>query len=433
MLWVLPALAWLARPRRAPIWKLGAGLLILVSIAVQLLGILVPVSRYYTFLAQASILPWQEALWAWTWSPIPRHLTLLDLSNLDITWLTYADTGWPVLVLAFALVALGTLWTRPAFWRFASWCHVRSNGMIFASILIIALGLGLHSLRDDARYTGHRVDVMQLLAALEAEVNPTDVIFLDNKDYQLAFLNYFKSPALFITLPNAPGERHNPDMIPAVVSDKTADLLAKQTVFVLDWAARHFDRLWLVTGYGPFVTFALRPTEHYLVENHFPIQRLEHGQFARAIAFATYPAPQGAPSTPSGQHFAEKLELVGYDLPQGTRFRPGAVLPLSLVWSPLTPIDMDYNVSVRLVDENGNLPAQRDGPFQDTFGFTSRWEPGRQYRDNHGLQLPANLPPGRYTLQVAVYAWQTGERLPVFSSDGAPLGDSVSLALITIE
>ena len=30
------------------------------------------------------------------------------------------------------------------------------------------------------------------------------------------------------------------------------------------------------------------------------------------------------------------------------------------------------------------------------------------YRDNHGLQLPVDVPPGTYLIQVVVYDWREG-------------------------
>ena len=63
----------------------------------------------------------------------------------------------------------------------------------------------------------------------------------------------------------------------------------------------------------------------------------------------------------------------------------------------------------------------------------SGWSPGALMRDNHGLELPASLPPGDYALWAVVYWWQTPtERLPVTSSAGLSLGDHALIATVTV-
>lgn len=74
---------------------------------------------------------------------------------------------------------------------------------------------------------------------------------------------------------------------------------------------------------------------------------------------------------------------------------------------------MDYSISLSLLDEFGNLVAQSDGPAQapDTPEQMSAWQPGAYYEDYRTLTLPEQLASRDYQLVVAVYDWQTGERL----------------------
>jgi hypothetical protein len=70
----------------------------------------------------------------------------------------------------------------------------------------------------------------------------------------------------------------------------------------------------------------------------------------------------------------------------------------------------------------------------NSFGHTQYWRSGSYHRDNHGLAIPDDIPPGEYELWVIVYWWQTPEdRLPVTGSDGASLGDYAVLTTITVE
>ena len=78
------------------------------------------------------------------------------------------------------------------------------------------------------------------------------------------------------------------------------------------------------------------------------------------------------------------------------------------------------------MDAGGALRAQQDGPGVAGFQSTSTWQPGATIQDNHGLALPEDLPPGRYTLCAALYDWQTLERLPATGPDGQPLRDNLA-------
>jgi hypothetical protein len=218
-----------------------------------------------------------------------------------------------------------------------------------------------------------------------------------------------------------------------VISDNPADLLGYGAPYALDWAAGRYRSVWIVMRYGLFHTFALRPAERYLVDRYFPVAAIETDAAARAVRFAAVRAPEGPPSLLCDCVFGDQLALAGFDLPQGDDYNAGEVVPVSLVWRPLNSMSVDYNVSVQVADRNGFPVAQHDGPPQGTFGYTSRWEVGAQYRDNHGIQLPNELPPGMYTLQVIVYNWRDGRRLPVTSSDGATRGDLAVLMTITVE
>jgi hypothetical protein len=83
--------------------------------------------------------------------------------------------------------------------------------------------------------------------------------------------------------------------------------------------------------------------------------------------------------------------------------QPGGTVAVGLVWTDLRPLADDYTVFVHLDDLAGHLQAQQD--MQPVTGLqpTSHWKPGDQIVDHHALQLPANLPPGDYKLNVGLY------------------------------
>lgn len=97
---------------------------------------------------------------------------------------------------------------------------------------------------------------------------------------------------------------------------------------------------------------------------------------------------------------------------------PGKDAHIMLWWSADTPPGVDYSVSVFLLDESGALRAQHDGYPDDGAAPTSGWSPGALIFDAHTLKLPADLPPGVYTVGVKLYTYWDGAALP--TADGQP-------------
>jgi len=122
----------------------------------------------------------------------------------------------------------------------------------------------------------------------------------------------------------------------------------------------------------------------------------------------------------------EQVLLVGYDLPQ-TTVHAGTRMWVTLYWEALQPMNQDYSVFVHLVDNRGVTIAQRDswpGAGNDP---TSDWQVGQVRRDVHPLDVPMSLlAQGPCRLQVGLYDYATGQRLPVHAQDTGA-GDLVIL------
>ncbi len=114
--------------------------------------------------------------------------------------------------------------------------------------------------------------------------------------------------------------------------------------------------------------------------------------------------------------FGGQVALAGYRLdpsePQDiTVVRPGGTLSVSLLWQATHVMTSSYAVFVHLVDAAGKRWTQHDGiPFGGIYP-TTHWEAGELVRDVHVLDLPTNLPSGRYTLRVGLYDTATQARL----------------------
>jgi len=136
--------------------------------------------------------------------------------------------------------------------------------------------------------------------------------------------------------------------------------------------------------------------------------------------------PTRPPSTqtayPVGARLGESLTLVGVDL-SATDVSAGDVVTVTLVWRAEAEAASDYTVFIHLVDAGERLVAQTDAPPLDGAYPTSWWMPGEVVRDPHRLPLPADLPPGRYTLRVGLYEPAVGARLVATDAEGNRFAD----------
>ena len=97
------------------------------------------------------------------------------------------------------------------------------------------------------------------------------------------------------------------------------------------------------------------------------------------------------------------LELVGYQL-EIKPYNTGAHVPLIITWRALTDVPHDYSISLHLLDEAWNSAWSRDiqSPVMGMYA-TSRWVEGEVVQDYHEIDIPRDLPSGRYLWTVVVY------------------------------
>jgi len=127
----------------------------------------------------------------------------------------------------------------------------------------------------------------------------------------------------------------------------------------------------------------------------------------------------------------DSARLLGYDLAPG-QIGPGETLDLTLYWQALGPTDTSCTVFVHLLNEDGEIVAQRDSvPGQGTLPTTS-WVEGEVVTDIYELAMPSEISPGSYTLIVGMYEASTAERLPVCDTADRLLGDHVELSEVTL-
>jgi hypothetical protein len=138
-------------------------------------------------------------------------------------------------------------------------------------------------------------------------------------------------------------------------------------------------------------------------------------------------------ATPVGATFGTGLHLRGYSL-----VREANQLIVTPSWDVRAPIDRDLFVFIYLYDANGSRVAQIDVPPGGASAPpTSAWIPGTQIAVPLPIELPAELPAGRYRLALGLYNPTDFVRLPLSNGpafDPVIAGaDAVSLGELAIE
>jgi hypothetical protein len=449
MLLVLPVLDHLLHPpsdaQNLNLKRAVVGLLIAVSVGLQLLSLVIPYTDLYNELDRVQTesleefdsvdtmsLAWLPENWLWSQSSIPYHLSHLRWDQLDTSW-RFAPSAAIPLVLIGVLIVVGSvagillLRGKAAGRVSSSLIAVTIGGSLLA--LVIISGVMLWSLRNDGRYIGSRQDVVTLIDDLNTTVRTDDVVFLNGREYMLLFMNWFKAGAYTVALPTPQREEYEPGEAKPTF-EQLVENLGEPTAAVVNWAGQTHDRVWVVMQTGPFIPFAMRPLEQYAATTLYPAQDISISPQSRAVLFAaapTDPAINERVELNPPLLFDEKMQLVSVDFPSGGSMQAGELLPISLNWIPAYEITVNYQVSVQLLNEAGDFVLQRDSQPQGGFGLTISWQPGETMIDHHALLLPDDLPQGEYTLQLVLYDLETQARFAVrqgeqvFEGSAAPV------------
>ncbi len=164
----------------------------------------------------------------------------------------------------------------------------------------------------------------------------------------------------------------------------------------------------VIVGFYPWGEMSSRlpaySAEGQLIGDHFGLV---------PIKIAPAKPPCYSPQYPLQVNFADKIVLIGYDLPQET-IKAGKTLYLTLYFQGQAEMDEDYTIFVHLLDEESQIAAQRDSQPQSGNYPTSIWDIDEVVKDEYEMTLKPDMPPGTYRLEVGLYLLTTGERLPAF-------------------
>jgi len=95
-----------------------------------------------------------------------------------------------------------------------------------------------------------------------------------------------------------------------------------------------------------------------------------------------------------------RIDLRGVALGEAQR---GADLPLVLYWQTPAVVADSYTVFTQLFAPDGQMAAQQDNLPVNGLAPTNTWAPNQPVRDAYRLSIPADAPPGLYTLHIGLY------------------------------
>jgi 4-amino-4-deoxy-L-arabinose transferase-like glycosyltransferase len=140
-----------------------------------------------------------------------------------------------------------------------------------------------------------------------------------------------------------------------------------------------------------------------------------------------------APQRIVGARLGDVIELVGYDT-----VREGDAIALTVYWGSVAETRDNYTVFVHLVGAinpatGSPVWAQDDTrPGRGSYP-TARWQAGEVVIDEYRLALPPNLPRGEYRIEIGMYTFETGARVRIIGTNGAPMeSDRVVLERISL-
>ncbi|MBI5670389.1 MAG: hypothetical protein HZC41_20540 [Chloroflexi bacterium] len=128
------------------------------------------------------------------------------------------------------------------------------------------------------------------------------------------------------------------------------------------------------------------------------------------------PDQPAAMQTPVNVRFGDTFALLGYTLEQ-TSTAPGGLLPVTLYWRALQPVDKEYRPVVQLVNLSQTAAWAVSEPLFPGGGKTTTYTPDRFASDVHALRLFPDAPP--YVGRISVQMVDSGTGDPLRLPDGS--------------
>ena len=144
------------------------------------------------------------------------------------------------------------------------------------------------------------------------------------------------------------------------------------------------------------------------------------------------PRQPGRTPIPALAKFGDQIELSAAHFP--TALQPGAVVPVNLEWTVLSPLTDDCKLFIHLTPADETRPvAQVDEPIMCDRYPAHLWTTGEVLKDGHQITIPPTLAPGTYRLLIGVYREGPGwPRLPVVCPEGSVQENAFVLGAVQV-
>jgi len=267
-------------------------------------------------------------------------------------------------------------------------------------LLFMALtsGFSLHGYFFDSRYA--RDDYRGLARYIAATGKDGDAILLNAPGQIDIFSYYYKGPLSIYPLP---GER---PLDERKTEQALEEITAKHPrLFALFWATQESDPARFIEG--------------WLDRRAFKALDLWYGN----VRLALYAIPQAILSEgiqyPREVLLGDRIRFLGYNL-LNWEAEAGDILPLTLFWEALGPVEERYKVFIHLLDAQNHIVGQRDAEPGGGAKITTTWQEGEMTTDNHGVLILPGTPPGDYRVEMGMYSLRSGDRLPTKEGEEEP-------------
>ena len=268
----------------------------------------------------------------------------------------------------------------------------RAGPALVAGAYILASLVALRAWYFDPAFLKSRYG--EMMASISQQAQPGDTLLLDGSEQSILYRIYH--PA------NLTAQFISPDsVLTAAAADRDFPALV----------AGH-SRAWLVLFGAPAVYDPDHRAEAWLAGHGYKAYYASYpGSYVTLYVLGS----ASPPLQPADEQFAGGPRLTGYAFTPAVA-RPGDTLLVSLQWQATAAMPIDYTVFTQLWDASGQVAAQLDSQPASGTRPTSGWQPGEMVLDRKAILLPADLPPGSYTLQVGLYDLATLQRLTLSAS-----------------
>lgn len=346
----------------------------------------------------------------WPWLVVAA---LLPLFALVLGW--RQSKRWPLLLWCFApmLLMFGLGLFSDAFLKFLltaspAWCLLSAIGVrhlpkpgIWSRLLGMST-VALAALTLPTYYTSPtaRDNYAGIAQYLQATAQPAATLVVLDAPGQQEVWHYYQE-MYELTLPTVALPQQRPPDITATLNTLGNAVAGRPTVYALFWAMNEADPDRLV--------------ERWLDQQAFKGLDSWQGN----LRFVTYSLPTNLPCTAFTPpvRFGEAIRLPARCQPAQPAVTAGDVALVGLHWQTLAPLTQRYKVTVQVLDSRNNVIAQRDSEPVGGSLPTDQWSVGQTVLDNHGVLIPPGTPPGTYRLILALYDDNTGERLPLSTTE----------------